>query len=333
MELYEYARPALFASKKILFVHGFASSGQNGTVKTMRLLMPQATVIAPDVPVDPHEAIHFLRDIVASEQPDLIVGTSMGAMYAEMLTGVDRILVNPAFELADTIQKNNGLGRQEFHSPRQDGQKDFLVNKALLEAFRDVSSHCFENPDDEHVWALFGTKDTLVNTYPLTSQHYSRCIHFVGEHYLNDSTFLHAVLPVIQMIDDRQNGRSKPSIVFSFDDVLRFSHNQEEVAASPRSVHALAELYDLQFVIAAAHDEWETALQKKSWIEEHIGVPAWGRIILTSRKDLVLGDYLIDAHPDRFCGSDFMGTLIHFGSDGFKDWPEVMTYFSRLGGQ
>ncbi len=44
MELYEYARPALMAGKKILYVHGFASSGQNGSVKTLRLLMPQAEV-------------------------------------------------------------------------------------------------------------------------------------------------------------------------------------------------------------------------------------------------------------------------------------------------
>ena len=38
MELYEYARPGLMAGKKVLYVHGFASSGQTGSVKTLRLL-------------------------------------------------------------------------------------------------------------------------------------------------------------------------------------------------------------------------------------------------------------------------------------------------------
>ncbi len=42
MELYEYARPGLFAGKKILYVHGFASSGASGTVGRIRLLLPQA---------------------------------------------------------------------------------------------------------------------------------------------------------------------------------------------------------------------------------------------------------------------------------------------------
>ena len=47
MELYEYARPGLFAGKKIMYVHGFASSGASGTVGRIRLLLPQATVKRP----------------------------------------------------------------------------------------------------------------------------------------------------------------------------------------------------------------------------------------------------------------------------------------------
>ena len=87
MELYEYARPALFAGKKIMYVHGFASSGASGTVGRIRLLLPQATVIAPDLPVDPFAAINLLKDLCAKEQPDLIIGTSMGGMYTEQLAG------------------------------------------------------------------------------------------------------------------------------------------------------------------------------------------------------------------------------------------------------
>ena len=64
MELYEYARPELFSGKKILYIHGFASSGASGTVSRMRLLLPQATVIAPDVPVDPVEALQMLKELL-----------------------------------------------------------------------------------------------------------------------------------------------------------------------------------------------------------------------------------------------------------------------------
>lgn len=47
MELYEHARPGLLAGKKLLYVHGFASSGQTGSVRTLRLLLPDADIIAP----------------------------------------------------------------------------------------------------------------------------------------------------------------------------------------------------------------------------------------------------------------------------------------------
>lgn len=336
MELYEYARPQLMSGKKILYIHGFASSGQNGSVRTLKLLLPQAEVIAPDLPVEPAEALALLRSIVEEQEPDLVIGTSMGAMYAELLHGVDRILVNPAFQLADTILKNNGLGRREFHNPRLDGQKDFLVTKGLLEAFREVSSHCFEHVDEEedkHVFALFGRHDTLVDTYGLTRSHYSQCIRFDGEHYLNDNALLHSVLPVIQWIDDRQNGTSRPSILISYDDVLRFIHNGEMVGAASKAVQYLAQDYELYFVISGASDAWQEMLEKRDWVEEYIGVPSWNRISLTAHKELLMADYLVDAHPDAFGGDAFMGTLIQFGSDTFKDWNDVMVFFSRLCGK
>ena len=57
MELYEYAQPEVMAGKKILYLHGFASSGQSGSVRTLRLLLPQTEIIAPDIPEKPQEAL------------------------------------------------------------------------------------------------------------------------------------------------------------------------------------------------------------------------------------------------------------------------------------
>lgn len=336
MELYEYARPALMSGKKILYLHGFASSGQSGTVRALRLLLPSAEIIAPDIPVDPHGAVSFLEGLASEVHPDLVIGTSMGAMYAELLCGIDRILVNPAFQLADTILKNNGLGRREFHNPRQDGQTDFLVNKALLEAFRDVSSGCFSRVDEDErkrVFALFGRRDTLVHTHDLTREHYPQCIPFDGEHYLNDSALLHSVLPVVQMIDDRQNGTSRPSVAVCFDDVLRFSHNGEAVGAALKGVEFLFERFDLQFVVCGDCDKWEAMDEKRRWVEEHIGVPSWNRITLTTHKEQLMADYMVDAHPDACGGGDFLGTMVEFGSDTFKDWNDVMTFFARICGE
>ena len=102
--------PELFAGKKILYVHCFCSSGQSGTVHRLRQVLPQATVIAPDLPIHPEEALALLRQTCEQEQPDLIIGTSMGGMYAEQLHGYDRILTNPAFNIADTMGEHGMTG-------------------------------------------------------------------------------------------------------------------------------------------------------------------------------------------------------------------------------
>ncbi len=330
MELYVYARPTLMAGKKILYVHGFASSGQNGSVRTLRLLMPEATVVAPDLPVEPFEAMELLRNMSASEKPDLIVGTSMGAMYAEMLCGVDRILVNPAFQLADTLLKNNGLGRQDYHNPRQDGETSFLVTKTLLEHFREVSSHCFERAGEERdrVFGLFGIHDTLVHTFDLFSEHYPQAIRFDGEHHLNDEAILHSLLPIIQWIDDRQRNIQKPVLFISLGD--RIIHHSSGFA---KAVATLAVNYDVHIVAGVPYNTPELCPKVVNWCETNLGVPVWNRVTITEHKNLLLADYLIDAEPETNGGKDFMGTMIHFGSDAFKTWEDVLTFFARLGGQ
>ena len=151
--------PDLMAGKTLLYCHGFGSSGQSGTVTRLRTVMPQTNVIAPDLPVDPHEAIALLHSICQQEKPDLIIGTSMGGMYAEQLRGFDRICINPALEIAETMKAHGMTGTQQFQNPRQDGVQEFYVDKALVKAYREVSEQRFEGltPEDEQrVIGLFG---------------------------------------------------------------------------------------------------------------------------------------------------------------------------------
>lgn len=103
-------RPDLMVGKKIMYVHGFGSSGASGSARGLRILLPQATVISPDLPVHPSEAMELLHHLCETERPDLIVGSSMGGMFTEMLYGFDRLLVNPAFQIADTMAEHNMMG-------------------------------------------------------------------------------------------------------------------------------------------------------------------------------------------------------------------------------
>lgn len=313
--------PELMKGKKVLYVHGFASSGQSGTVNRIRQVLPGATVIAPDLPVEPHEAMDLLHGLCKEEQPDLIIGTSMGGMYTEQLRGFDRICVNPALCIADTMQAHGMTGVQTFQNQRQDGVQQFYVDKALVKAYREVSEQRFEELDDEdrrRVYGLFGDRDDLVDTYGLFCEHYPQATRFHGEHRMDDRSFMHAVVPVIRWIDDHQQRRQRP-IVYIGIETLKDGYDHP-VSSCQKAVRLLIENYQVYFV-----GESDTS----AWLEEYINVPAWHHAIYTPRRDLLYGDYLISKEKE----DDTMATLLEYGSDTFKTWKDIIEYFSRLGGQ
>ena len=80
--------PDLMAGKTVLYVHGFASSGQSGTVTRLRTVMPQAKVISPDLPVNPHEAIALLHTICEKLGFDSLGYQSLDSLLEAI--GIDR---------------------------------------------------------------------------------------------------------------------------------------------------------------------------------------------------------------------------------------------------
>ena len=191
---------------KVLYLHGFASAGSTGTATVMRNLLygRDVSVVSPDIPVSPLEAQKMLSSLIQTEQPDLIVATSMGAMYAEQLRGVPRILVNPSFHMARLLTFR-GMGRREFRNKRQDGARDFKVDKELIQQFQQVEKCSFQgitSQDKKLVWGLFGTQDKLVNCQPDFKKHYGteQMSLFEGEHFLNDKVLSRVVLPLMEQI-------------------------------------------------------------------------------------------------------------------------------------
>ena len=321
--------PELMKGKKVLYVHGFGSSGQSGTVTRIREVLPEAKVVAPDLPVRPDEAMALLRKVCLEEKPDLIIGTSMGGMYAEMLYGYDRILVNPALRMGDTMKEHGMMGQQHFSNPRQDGVQDFMVTKALVKEYKEMTDHCFEGVTKEEqgrVYGLFGDEDTLVHTYDLFREHYSRAIGFHGEHRMNDQSFMHAVVPVIRWVDDRQEGRERPIIYIGIETLK--DKWDKPLSSSQKTIRTLLERYQL-FFVADAPVSTDYYRETNAWFYDYINVPAWGHTVFSNQRELLYGDYFIGTDEGR----GGMATQIRFGSDTFKTWDDVADYFSRLGGQ
>lgn len=320
--------PELMAGKKIMYVHGFLSSAQSGTVKMLQELMPEAKIIAEDIPVHPEEAMQLLKSMAENEKPDLIIGTSMGGMYTEMLHGFDRILVNPAFQMGDNM--SSMMGRQEFQNPRKDGVNEIIVNKSLIKEYKDITTLCFTNIDNDEkskVIGIFGDNDPVVHTFDIFRSHYPNAIHFHGEHRLIDKVAMHYLIPIIRWIDDRQQEKERPIVYINYD-VLHDSYDKP-ASSMHKAYEILIENYNVYIVADAPTNNYEYTEKVQNWVEEYISAPAYNHIIFTNQRHLLYGDYMIDLSPDK----NFMGTVIDYGTDEFKTWEEVITFFERLGGQ
>lgn len=336
--------PEIMSGKTVLYVHGFGSSGQSGTVSRLRVVMPNAKVIAPDLPVHPEEAQALLKQICDTEKPDLIIGTSMGGMYTEQLYGFDRICLNPALCLADTMQAHGMTGTQTFQNPRLDGVQQFYVDKALVKEYRQVSEQRFSGcskEEQKRVYGLFGDRDDVVDTFGMFIEHYPNAAHFHGEHRMDDRSFMHSVMPVIRWIDDRQEGRERPIIYIGIESLVppvsesslsalpSLGLEAKPLSSSQKAVRQLIERYQVYFVAPAPTSQPSFYSDVTTWLEEYINVPAWGHTIFTNQRSLLYGDYLISREKE----ADAMASLIEFGSDTFKTWEDIIEYFSRLGGQ
>jgi len=87
--------------------------------------------------------------------------------------------------------------------------------------------------------------------------------------------------------------------------------------------------FEVFILSSAPWDNPDAWTHKRLWVEKYLGKPIRNRLILSKRKDLMIGDILIDDSPHN--GSkDFKGKWIHYGSVQYPNWSHVMQYLMAL---
>jgi 5'-nucleotidase len=108
--------------------------------------------------------------------------------------------------------------------------------------------------------------------------------------------------------------------------------NPPPIEGAIEAVKKLAESGKYELIIATSAP-WEnptSASDKRLWIEEHFGNLFYKNMIVTHRKDLLMGDYLIDDRTANGAG-EFNGELLQFGlnwEDGkvgpYPNWESIL---------
>ncbi|MBR5550837.1 MAG: hypothetical protein IKV83_02825 [Muribaculaceae bacterium] len=186
---------------KILYIHGLSSSGSSSTASRLRELLPQDTIISPDLPINPQEALNMLLLLCKEEQIDLAIGTSMGGMFAQKLRGYRKILVNPAFHVSQSLR--NKIGVNPYFSSRKDGATEFEITPELCDLYEKLEEEPFKGLTQDELnitHGLFATNDTVVNCGEEYLQFYDNYYTFEGEHRLSLDNLKNDVIPLIEKI-------------------------------------------------------------------------------------------------------------------------------------
>lgn len=113
-----------------------------------------------------------------------------------------------------------------------------------------------------------------------------------------------------------------------------FFMNLKPLLFATSSYHLLDKHFDTRILTSPSAENPMCYMEKRVWVEKHLGIDAAKKMIIAPDKSVVHGNYLIDdlKFSDRSKQQDFTGKLIHFGGEEFIDWGAVVQYFIKTYG-
>jgi 5'(3')-deoxyribonucleotidase len=110
---------------------------------------------------------------------------------------------------------------------------------------------------------------------------------------------------------------------------LGFFLNLELIKGAVWAVSTLQIYFDVYFLTAPSTKNPLCYTEKRMSIEKHFGFSACSKLIICENKSLLIGDFLVDDRIDSHKQNEFVGKLIHFGSEEFPDWFFVVDYLKE----
>ena len=134
---------------------------------------------------------------------------------------------------------------------------------------------------------------------------------------------------IVTLSPDEPNYKVRSNkVVKVMTDNPRMFLDLEPIEGSIEAVKRLWEHYDVLFLSTPCWMVPESFMDKRHWIQKYFGEAAKDRLILSQRKELNLGDYLVD---DRLAnGAEyFMGKHLQFGHGEYPTWVEVEKFLMK----
>ncbi|MEI6754145.1 MAG: YqiA/YcfP family alpha/beta fold hydrolase [Paludibacter sp.] len=181
-------------SLKILYIHGFGSTGNSQTVQGLqKALGNDATILAPQFSNDLSTVAQIKHNIAEAKKhknefrPNVVIGSSFGGFIATFLNGSPRILINPCL-----------LPSERLHnlSPNM-SKEDIELLKAL------ENSHDIDWEMRFEMYGLFGLHDELFSYLNLFKKLYgeSKTYTMPCGHRIDAENIENHLIPIIREVN------------------------------------------------------------------------------------------------------------------------------------
>ena len=124
---------------------------------------------------------------------------------------------------------------------------------------------------------------------------------------------------------DALNDEEKEAFKDDLDDVPGIFSKMKPVDGAIDAYRELSQYFDVYILSTAPWNNPSAWTDKLLWVQKYLGDLAYKRLILSHNKNLNVGDFLIDDRTANGAG-EFKGEHIHFLSDTFKNWDDVLNY-------
>jgi len=130
-------------------------------------------------------------------------------------------------------------------------------------------------------------------------------------------------------VEDRhgKQGLEKIGMLTSVDKSLFL--DPPAIEGAIEAIKKLAEKHEVFFLSTAPWSNPQAWMDKRIWVQRNLGKFAHKRLMLSHRKDLLMGDFLIDDRTNNGAG-EFKGKHIHFGTEEFPNWVAVLEYLEKV---
>ena len=191
---------------KIVYIHGLGGAKeQSGTYKTIKKELKNITILSPEVPHNPKDAIKWIKEYLKKENPDLVIAASMGAFYTLYNNAnIKTIVINPAMYGYYDLIKCFGLNyKGEFKPGRSDNKKEFILDDNYYNDLKIVTDEYFNMINNKKInikiiRGIFGINDELFHHKDDYVKNYNDKYIMIDDcHSISNDSVIKYVIPYI----------------------------------------------------------------------------------------------------------------------------------------